>query len=151
MRYTCQVATELTIDELASTTGTTTRSIRSFQTMGLLAPPALRGRTGLYGIQHIERVRAVLRLQNEGFSLQSLAVLFAAHERGDTLDDVLGLPDRLNQVGAVSSAATDSDMTELYGFADLLEAHARRGRRPVRGRPLLSVVPSTLWDETEAS
>ena len=40
-------ARALSIDELAAATGTTTRSIRSFQTLGLLDHPDLRGRTGL--------------------------------------------------------------------------------------------------------
>jgi DNA-binding transcriptional MerR regulator len=131
------VPSELTIDELAAATGTTTRSIRSFQSMGLLDPPDLRGRIGIYGTHHADRIGAILRLQAEGFSLASLTVLFAAHARGETLDQVLGLPE------------AGSDTAELYGFADLLVG--RRGRRPVRGRPLLSVVPTTLWDETEAS
>jgi DNA-binding transcriptional MerR regulator len=146
MCYSCQVAHDLTIDELAAATGTTTRSIRSLQTMGLLAPPTLQGRTGLYDAAHAERLGAILRLQDRGFSLQSLVVLFAAYEEGDTLADVLGLPD---EAGAVTTAAPEPDATELYGFADLLDA--RHGRRHQRRRPLLSVVPTTLWQETEAS
>jgi DNA-binding transcriptional MerR regulator len=138
------VPTDLTIDELARAAGTTTRSIRSFQTMGLIERPTLRGRTGLYGMDHLDRVRAILRLQAEGFALHSLAVLFEAHARGDTLADLLGLAAPTTQ----DLAAGESDITELYGFADLLGA--RRGR-PRRGRPLLSVVPTTVWDETEAS
>jgi DNA-binding transcriptional MerR regulator len=138
------VPTEFTIDELARAAGTTTRSIRSFQTMGLIDPPSLRGRTGLYGADHLDRVHAILRLQAAGFALQSLSVLFEAYQRGDTLADLLGL-----QAHATAELASgESDITELYGFADLLGA--RRGRRP-RGKPLLSVVPTTVWNETEAS
>src|SRR5580698_1905550 len=81
----------LTIDQLAAATGTTSRRIRSFQTLGLLPHPELRGRTGLYGEDHIGRVSAILRLQDRGFSLESLAVLFAALEAGRTLGDVLGV------------------------------------------------------------
>ena len=81
----------LSIDELAAATGTTTRSIRSFQTLGLLDHPDLRGRTGLYGGHHRHRLEVILRLQSAGFSLRSLAVLFAAHGRGESLGDVLGL------------------------------------------------------------
>ena len=84
-------ARALSIDELAAATGTTTRSIRSFQTLGLLDHPDLRGRTGLYGGHHRHRLEVILRLQSAGFSLRSLAVLFAAHGRGESLGDVLGL------------------------------------------------------------
>jgi DNA-binding transcriptional MerR regulator len=135
------VASELTIDQVAAASGTTTRTVRSFQSMGLVDPPTLRGRTGLYGPEHVERLRTIVRLQAEGFSLQSLAILFAAQARGDTLSEVLGLGP-----GAID---TETDVAERYGFADLQSARA--GRRPRRGRPFLSVVPTTVWEKTEAS
>jgi DNA-binding transcriptional MerR regulator len=136
----------LTIDELAGAAGTTTRSIRSFQTMGLLDRPSLKGRTGLYTAHHLDRLRAILRLQAQGFSLRSLALLFRSHERGDTLGAVLGLEDRTTGW----SDDADSDTAELYGFSELQTTSTTRwstGRR----RPLLAVVPTTMWDQTEAS
>ena len=81
----------LTIDQLAAATGTTSRRIRSYQTLGLLPHPELRGRTGVYGADHVERVSAILRLQGRGFSLESLAELFAGLEAGRSLADVLGV------------------------------------------------------------
>ena len=135
------MAPELTIDQVAAASGTTTRTVRSFQSMGLLDPPTLRGRTGLYGPHHIERLRAIVRLQAEGFSLQSLGLLFTAQARGASLTEVLGL--------GPSTVDAETDVAERYGFADL--QRARAGRRPRRGRAFLSVVPTTLWEETEAS
>jgi DNA-binding transcriptional MerR regulator len=131
----------LTIDQLAAAGGTTTRTIRSFQSLGLLDAPTLRGRTGLYSAAHLERVRGILRLQAEGFTLASLAALFAAQARGDSLSEVLGL--------APTPVDREADMAERYGFADLQSG--RLGRRSAPRRPLLSVVPTTLWGETEAS
>lgn len=149
--HTCQVETsdpaELTIDDLAVVTGTTTRRIRSFQTLGLLPHPELRGRTGLYGPPHRARLAAILRLQDRGFSLESLRVLFRALHAGLSLTDVLGVTEA---AVASSDAGTEptADTAELYGFAELQPtAAAGRGR----GRPLLSVVPTTVWDESEAS
>ena len=136
--------TILTIDELAAVTGTTTRRLRSFQTLGLLAHPELRGRTGLYGEAHVERASAILRLQERGFSLESLAVLFDALDRGATLADVLGL-----RAGPrpMPRRAPQRDDAELYGFSEL-----ESGRAPRRaGGSLLSIVPTTMWDESEAS
>ena len=130
---------ELTIDELAVTTGTTTRSVRSFQTMGLLERPILRGRTGVYSTRHAERLRAILRLQAKGFSLESLAVLFSAHEHGESLASVLG-------IGDVSDSA-EPDTADLYGFVDLRTRRGPPSRRP----PLLSIVPTTVFDQTAAS
>jgi DNA-binding transcriptional MerR regulator len=135
---------DMSIDELAAATGSTTRSIRSFQTMGLLEHPDLRGRTGVYGPAHRQRVRAILRLQDRGFSLQSMAVLFDAHARGESLGTVLDLPDQDRSPAPPSEA--EADEAELYGFGQL---QRHRGRR--RGGPLLSIVPTTVWSQTEAS
>ncbi len=147
--YDCQVETEeaatLTIDKLAVVAGTTTRRIRSLQTLGLLPHPALRGRTGLYGAVHRDRLEAVLRLQDQGFSLESLVVLFDALGAGISLAEVLGT----TTAAHASATATDpgGDSAELYGFAEL----QRTGATPRPGRPLLSVVPTTVWDESQAS
>lgn len=136
----------VTIDELAAETGTTSRRIRSLQTLGLLPRPVLRGRTGLYGAGHRERLAAILRLQDQGFSLESLSVLLRAYDEARSLADVLGLPETAAAAGRTDRGA---DVAELYGFAELLPAGAsRRGRRPA---PLLSLVPTTVWDDSAAS
>lgn len=136
---------DLTIDALAAASGTTTRRVRSLQTMGLLPHPELRGRTGLYGSAHRDRLAAILRLQERGFSLESLGVLFAALDAGRSLADVLGVdPPRRRRGGATAA----EDTAELYGFADLESLGAARRRAP---RHSLSVVPTTMWDESEAS
>jgi DNA-binding transcriptional MerR regulator len=134
----------LTIDGLAAAAGTTTRRIRSLQTLGLLPHPVLRGRTGLYGAAHQDRLGAILRLQGKGFSLESLVVLFDALGAGQSLAGVLGAPGPASATGHAADGGTDS--AELYGFAEL----QRAGAAP-RGRPLLSVVPTTVWDEHQAS
>jgi DNA-binding transcriptional MerR regulator len=141
VRFTHSDATELTIDELAVATGTTTRSIRSWQTLGLLDHPDLRGRTGMYGARHVERLHAILLLQSRGFSLQSLAILFAAHRQGESLGSILGLAD--TDEAKHPSRPPDTDDAERYGFSEL--------QRNRRNRPLLAVVPTTMWNETEAS
>ena len=140
----------LTIDQLAAATGTTSRRIRSFQTLGLLPRPELRGRTGLYGPRHADLVGAILRLQDQGFSLDSLGILFHAWENGTSLADVLGLPvaPARHQPEAVGPGPRGADEAELYGFAELERATPARRRS---GRPLLSVVPTTMWSESEAS
>jgi DNA-binding transcriptional MerR regulator len=130
------VDADLTIDQLAAATGTTTRRLRALQTLGLLPPPEMRGRTGRYGPAHRARLQAILDLQRRGFSLESLRVLFEALDQGRSLASVLG-------AGHPPPADVDED-TELYGFADL-----RPTRRPRRA--LLSVVPTTVWDENVAS
>jgi DNA-binding transcriptional MerR regulator len=149
--YNCQVDGEepatLTIDGLAAAAGTTTRRIRSLQTLGLLPHPVLQGRTGRYGAAHQDRLQAVLRLQEQGFSLESLVVLFDALEAGGSLASVLGSAAARDGADAGDADDKSADSAELYGFAEL----QRTGAAPRQGRPLLSVVPTTVWDESQAS
>jgi DNA-binding transcriptional MerR regulator len=140
---------ELTIDQLAAATGTTTRRIRALQTMGLLPHPELRGRTGRYGVAHRERLRTILRLQERGFSLESLGILFRALDEGTTLAGVLGLSER--GLTADPVAPGEADTAELYGFDELQAPGPSLLRHPGPGRPLLSIVPTTMWDEREES
>ncbi|MEA2346860.1 MAG: hypothetical protein QOG62_647 [Thermoleophilaceae bacterium] len=65
-----EMATELTIDELARQTGMTARNIRAHQSRGLLPPPEVRGRTGYYGDDHVARIELIKEMQTEGFSLE---------------------------------------------------------------------------------
>jgi DNA-binding transcriptional MerR regulator len=127
----------LTVDELARQAGTTTRQVRALQTQGLLPHPDLVGRTGVYDTAHLDRLRAILRLQAEGFSLASLALLLRAWETGMTLDRVLGL-------GAPPHPVDDD--ADVYG--DLVGAV---GWSRARREGLLSLVPSTILDQAAAS
>ncbi len=47
-----------------------------------------------------------------------------------------------------TSVEAPIDTAELYGFADLEPARASRRRAR---RPLLSLIPTTMWAESEAS
>ena len=123
--------------------GHTSRRIRSFQTLGLLPRPALRGRTGLYGPDHLERLVGHPAPAGQGFSLESLDHLFGALDAGQSLAAVLGLPEPAAHPHPVDGAPTTA---ELYGFAEL-QPHRRRGVR----RPFSALVPTTMWDESEAS
>ena len=139
----------LTVDELAAAAGTTTRHVRSLQTLGLLPRPELHGRTGRYSPAHRDRLAAILRLQDQGFSLESLRILFDAHAAGRSLASVLGLPEGAGVPGAVADVAPTEDTAALYGFAELQPPAS--GRHRGEGRPLLSVVPTTVWDQSQAS
>lgn len=115
-----------TVDALARAAGTTTRQVRAMQARGLLPRPHMVGRTGFYGHDHLERLRTVLRLQDQGFSLAAIAALVSAWEAGMTLSDVLGLP--------WTEPAPVEDTDAFEGVAV-----------PWRGR-LLSLVPTTVID-----
>src|ERR1700758_5010650 len=59
----------LTIDDLARQVQLPVRTIREYHTMRLLPPPERRGRLGLYGDRHVQRLRLITRLQRRGDSL----------------------------------------------------------------------------------
>jgi len=123
----------VTIDELARLGRTTTRHVRALQTRGLIPHPHLVGRTGVYDEAHLQRLRAVLRLQRQGFSLAAIGALVDAWQRGATLDDVLGL--------VAGHAPCDED-DDLFGWAGY------EGRGATRGDDVVSVVPTTLFAQT---
>jgi DNA-binding transcriptional MerR regulator len=62
----------MTIDELARRTGMTARNIRAHQSRGLVPPPQVRGRTGYYGQEHVERIDLIKELQADGFNLEAI-------------------------------------------------------------------------------
>jgi DNA-binding transcriptional MerR regulator len=130
-----------TVDELARTAGTTTRQVRALQTQGLLPRPGLVGRTGYYDTGHLERLRAILRLQADGFSLAALATLLQGWEANMTLAQVLGLDPSTDR--AQPAGEDDPDV-----FGDLA-GPVGWSPRP-RGR-ILSLVPSTILDQAAAS
>lgn len=66
------MANELTIAELAARTGISVRTIRFYTGMGLIPPPAVRGRLGLYDECHAARLQLVRDLQELGFTLAAI-------------------------------------------------------------------------------
>jgi DNA-binding transcriptional MerR regulator len=82
---------ELTIDELASRVQLPVRTLREYHSMRLLPPPERRGRIGLYGTQHVERLALIGRLQRRGYSLAGIKDLLAAWEAGADLTTLLGV------------------------------------------------------------
>ena len=62
----------LTIDELAARVGMTVRNIRAYTSRGLLPPPRLRGRTGLYDEEHLARLTMVREMLADGYTLAAV-------------------------------------------------------------------------------
>ena len=89
------------------------RTIREYQTIGLLPAPRRRGRVGLYGPAHLARVQLIGRLQNRGYSLKGIHDLLQSWSDGADLGEVLGLaPDQLVHVDEPGVAA---DLDALAG------------------------------------
>jgi len=81
----------LTIDDLARRVQLPVRTIREYHTMRLLPPPERRGRLGLYGGRHVQRLRLIARLQRRGYSLAGIRDLLGAWESGTDLVTLLGV------------------------------------------------------------
>jgi DNA-binding transcriptional MerR regulator len=77
---------QLTIEQLAAESGMSVRNIRAHQARGLLDPPEVRARVGYYGPEHLEQLRLIRDLQDDGFNLAGIKRL---------LDDTQGTAERL--------------------------------------------------------
>ena len=66
------MAEQLTIAELAARTGISVRTIRFYAGLGLIPPPVVRGRLGLYDECHTARLELVRDLQRLGFTLAAI-------------------------------------------------------------------------------
>jgi DNA-binding transcriptional MerR regulator len=88
---TLESSTALSIDELARHCALPVRTIREYQTQGLLPGPERRGRVGVYGEGHVHRLQLIARLQQRGYSLAGIRDLLQSWRHGEDLADVLGL------------------------------------------------------------
>jgi DNA-binding transcriptional MerR regulator len=89
-------ADDLSVEELAERAGVTVRTIRYYQSEGLLPPPGRVGREARYGGAHLERLGLIARLQGRGLRLQAIADVL---ERADDAPeaDWLGLGEALRR------------------------------------------------------
>jgi len=81
-------AHQLTIAELAARTGISVRTIRFYVGMGLIPPPEVRGRLGLYDDRHVARLELVRDLRGLGFTLSAIEGYLARIPVGCTLEDL---------------------------------------------------------------
>lgn len=102
------------MDQIAQRADVPVRTIREYQTMGLVPPPRKVGRIGLYGQSHLRRLQLIARLQDRGYSLAGIGDLLTAWRGGDALTDILGLePDELVHVDEPGAPATVDQLAEL--------------------------------------
>lgn len=108
---------EMTIDELAQVTGMTVRNIRAHQSRGLVPPPQVRGRTGFYGEQHLNRIKLIQELQEEGFSLKLIKRLIDSS--GGRADEVLRFSRAVRRpFGDEPRPVTPVELTRRWGTAE---------------------------------
>jgi isochorismate synthase len=106
--YNCWV--EFLVEELADHAGVAVDTIRYYQRQQLLNPPRRSGRRALYGEQHLERLRQIRGLAEQGFSLAQIRELAQAQR-----------PGLLADLAAQNAADPTLDRAELARRADVPE------------------------------
>jgi DNA-binding transcriptional MerR regulator len=138
---------ELTIDDLARRAQLPVRTVREYQTMRLLPAPERRGRIGVYGERHVQRLELIARLQRRGYSLAGIKDLLAAWDRGTDLTTVLGIPAGPAALDEAPLRVTRAELLErLPAFTPAtLEQAADAGLlRPLDGEYLMVRSPALL-------
>lgn len=107
-----EAGADYTIDQLAGLAGMTVRNVRAHQSSGLLPPPVLRGRTGYYGDDHLDRLRLIREMQAAGFNLRAIGQILEAVPPG-VAADVLGIERTLR-------TAWTEEAGEIVDAADLV-------------------------------
>ena len=89
-------AAAYTIDQLASAAGIPTRTVRLYQSVGVLHPPGRKGRIAVYSDDHLQRLGLIAKLQDRGLRLRAIRDALRQVQRGKlSIEDWLGLGDHL--------------------------------------------------------
>lgn len=115
---------EYRIDDLARLAGTTVRNVRAYQERGLLPPPRRQGRVGLFDDDHLDRLKLVGHLLERGYTLANIGELIAAWEKGEAIDEVLGVSEPLPDTVTVAWLVEHFGGAEMGGDATLALATA---------------------------
>ncbi len=125
---------EYTLEELVRATRLSVDTVRYYQSLRLLPPPVHRGRSAIYGDEHLDRLRVIRRALEQGFSLKVIKQVLSKRETPDSdsallsavekqlarpcytraqVAELLGVPEKLLK------------LVESWGLADPLEAGNR--------------------------
>lgn len=111
----------LKIGDVAELLNITIRTIRYYEEEGLLEPLRTSRGTRLYKAQHIRRLRAILHLVDNGFSLELIRLIGHSREACTTGDEgsekvsgvinriVLGIDEQLNNLKQLKSELKAAD------------------------------------------
>lgn len=107
-----------TVDELAAAAGLSVRTTRYYASLGLLPPPARRGRMAWYDDTHLARLQMIRALQGHGFTLQAIEKYLGS------LPDDAGLDELAVQRAMLTSWTAGEQPTAISRRQ--LEQHAGR-------------------------
>jgi DNA-binding transcriptional MerR regulator len=113
---------ELSLEELAQRSGVSARTIRYYQSEGVLAAPRREGRDARYNAGHLERLELIAELQERGLKLEAIKSLLGRAGKRSSVTEWLGIDEALR-------ASWTDDQPAMMTLA---EVHERLGRRPRR-------------------
>ncbi|MGH3550894.1 MAG: MerR family transcriptional regulator [Pseudonocardiaceae bacterium] len=151
---------ELTIAELAARTGISVRTIRFYTGLGLIPPPVVHGRLGLYDECHAARLQLIRDLQELGFTLAAIEGYLARIPLDRSPEDLalhraLLAPWLPEEPETVSRAELDTragrilDDDELVQLATLGVIHSDGGAWTLTSPEMLSYGLSLLGTEMD--
>src|SRR5688500_11639780 len=115
----------LKIGELACQTGLSIKTIRYYESRGLLEqPPRTQGGYRLYGLEEVARVRFIQRAKLLGLTLEEIRELVALAARCNEGEIV----PRLQEVLEAKLEETERKMTELAAFRQNLLYYRERAK-----------------------
>lgn len=134
------------IDDLARLSGTTVDTVRFYQREGLLPPATRRGRSLVYGPEHLERLERIRDLQARHFTLKGIRAL--AEEGRLQMLDRLFAPDQrtFTRYELIRESGLEAGVLEELEEAGLLVAPEQRGALAYDGEDLavLSAMRASL-------
>ncbi len=111
---------DLTIDEIAAKSRIPSRTIRFYQSKGVLGAPTVRGRLAYYGPTHLERLKLIAQLQDRGLRIDAIRDLTARIDRGELdVGEWLGLDAEIRAPWGEDRprTMTEAELLELAGEA----------------------------------
>lgn len=109
---------ELTIDELSQASRLPSRTIRFYQSKGVLMAPVLKGRVAYYGPKHKERLELIAQLQDRGLRIDTIREIVTRLDKGEIdVGEWLGLDAQLRAPWADDRprTVTEAQLFELAG------------------------------------
>ncbi|MFI1679158.1 MULTISPECIES: MerR family transcriptional regulator [unclassified Streptomyces] len=79
------------MEALAEEAGITVRTVRFYRERGLIPPPRREGRIAWYDEHHLARLRTIAALLERGHTLNGIAELADAFDKGRDVGELLGL------------------------------------------------------------
>lgn len=111
---------DLTIDEIAAKSRIPSRTIRFYQSKGVLGAPTVRGRVAYYGPSHLERLKLIAQLQDRGLRIDAIRDLTGRIDKGELdVGEWLGLDAEIRAPWGEDRprTMTEAEILELAGPA----------------------------------